>query len=153
MDEYTLIRQIAAKKVKIENYKALRDGPVFLRVLFPFLISAAFIAFAIFLLCNSIYLAGYLILNLGFVVFIATIVLFIVFRSRKMNAQNNISILESQIRVLKSQLDGLKKERVKSNPSSEIDNLNLLLKYKELLDKKVISQQEYDAKKAQLLKE
>lgn len=77
------------------------------------------------------------------------IVVTIVFFVKKKKAPYAIEKLSEEISILENEINELKNP-VKSN-SKDISNLDVLLKYKELLDKNVITKEEFDAKKKEIL--
>lgn len=78
--------------------------------------------------------AGPIIFGIVNIIVIVFIVLSYIYLARKDNVVSNESINNV------------------ANKNKEIENLDLLLKYKELYDKKVITKQEFDNKKKELLK-
>ena len=73
---------------------------------------------------------------------------------RTNNAPISIEICESKIEELNEKLNSIninKEKNLNSVNAEEINNLNLLLKYKELLDKNVITKEEFEKKKKELI--
>ena len=58
---------------------------------------------------------------------------------------------EQKIEQLKAAQNKRRENIVYRTPQSSTDNIDLLLKYKTLLDKNIITQEEFDAKKRELL--
>ena len=80
----------------------------------------------------------------------------IVVSIKKSRAPYAIEKLTEEISILKQELDDINSKKqinINTNTSKdkEIDNINLLIKYKELLDKDIITKEEFEEKKKELL--
>lgn len=71
-----------------------------------------------------------------------------IYCKRRKNAPNVIKRLEKEIAELNGKINTEKTEKVKADESASVD---LLLKYKQLLDTGAISEEEYNNKKKELL--
>ena len=105
--------------------------------------------------------------SIAALIFHITIPIAIVFSVKKSNAPSAIKKLEEEISYLKADLFNKKENIIKkvvdikehnenkktnNSQSVKIDDLNLLIKYKELLDKNIITEEEFNEKKKELLK-
>ena len=155
MSDYEIKELIAKKEQKIEQLKAAQNKNIGGLVAFESLIIIGFIIAAVWAFSQGVYSYGlgvlFLFIALG--LFIMTIIVAVKASNRKKNGPAIIAKLESQIQELNSQLSENKRREniVYRAPQSSTDNIDLLLKYKTLLDKNIITQEEFDAKKRELL--
>lgn len=91
-----------------------------------------------------------LLLWFGIMDFIYSIVMTIIFFARGSNADFKIAKLTEEIEQLKGELEASEQPSQKE-PQSKSDNIDLLIKFKQLLDDGVITQEEFDKKKKELL--
>lgn len=98
---------------------------------------------------------------LAFHILLISVATSIVIGIKKAKAPKVIEKLEEEIALLKNEISNTKTNIIKetkiikeSNQDkvSEMDKINLLIKYKELLDKNIITEEEFNKKKEELLK-
>lgn len=90
------------------------------------------------------------IIGFGVMYFIYSIVMTIIFFARGSNADFKIAKLTEEIEQIKGEL-GVSKRPSRKEPEPKADNIDLLIKFKQLLDDGVITQEEFDKKKKELL--
>ena len=77
---------------------------------------------------------------------------------KKHKAPKEIEKLETEIKALENEIKEItdkistKKKEIKEDNHKKTEDLNLLIKYKELLDKNIITEEEFNQKKKELLK-
>lgn len=167
MTEYEIEQKIENKKKEIKKFEKIKKTDMSFYI---FLITINFV-YAIgciiggsFMISTKFAILGAFALMCGIGLFITYCICSPMIIKRKKNAPHNIKKLKSQIKELEyelsqkktkiSKIENDKKENINQdlNSKNEIkDNIDLLVKYKELLDNGTISQEEFDKKKKEIL--
>ena len=170
MTLYEKKMQLAHKQAELEEYKDLlaskkEDKYKILISIFTFL-TLLFLALSIFLGIKYGIEWGLLLGLLcvvSFSILIFNAVFDTIYQIRKAKAPGAINKLREEIIVLgnevnkykedlKNQVMGdVKKEIDKPKKVDKVEELDVLIKYKELLDKNIITQEEFDKKKSEIL--
>jgi hypothetical protein len=110
---------------------------------------------------NRLFYSIILCFLIAFIISCISIPTSIVFGIKKAKAPNVIEKLEEEISILENEISNTKTNIIKEtkiiketneDKVSEMDKINLLIKYKELLDKNIITEEEFNKKKEELLK-
>ena len=110
---------------------------------------------------NRLFYSIILCFLIAFIISCISIPTSIVMGIKRAKAPKVIEKLEEEIALLKNEISNTKTNIIKetkiikeSNEDkvSEMDKINLLIKYKELLDKNIITEEEFNKKKEELLK-
>ncbi len=156
MNNYEIEERIRRCKEKKAKYEEIRDSDYTPVVVLGIIVIVGMIALVVILLKSS----SYAIVYLSFIVpfFIAIIVVFIVrvslHNKRKVDAPFEIKNCEREIEALQFELQKNNAEKDylvnKSNVNANND-YDILLKLKELLDAGIITQEEFDKKKKEII--
>ena len=167
MSEYEINQEIKNKQAEIEKLKVLDNRSMGTIIALSVLgiiwgIICLIVGIAMFASSDSLMFLGAFFLICGFWCVAIGCIFTPINIKKKNNAPFNIKKLESRIEDLKVEL--AKKQEAKNSiktqeqvvpeePKKEDikDNVELLAKYKELLDKGAITQEEYDLKKKEIL--
>ena len=138
---------ITKKEKQIKWYTNFKNhkGRMSLIFVLNFVLSIGFIVAGI-LLVNELPLGAPFLLCLGILDFIYSVVMTIIFFARGSNADFKIAKLTEEIEQLKGKL-GVSAQPSQKEPEEKSDNIDLLIKFKQLLDDGVITQEEFDKKK------
>ena len=158
---YEIERQLKIKQRELELYNEVLKSKSRLKLL-PLLLAIASLLIPLIIFVSKGYLNGdeaawlSLLTLIIMILLILLIILAIVFHVKRSNARNAIWKLSEEIVILDNQLKEYKEELKKqvkqeAQKDNKVEEFDLLIKYKELLDKNIITQEEFNKKKEEIL--
>ena len=158
---YEIERQLKIKQRELELYNEVLKSKSRLKLL-PLLLVIASLLIPFIIVASKGYLNGdevawlSLLTVIIMILLILLIILAIVFHVKRSNARNAIWKLSEEIEILDNQLKEYKEEIKKQvkqgvQKDNKVEEFDFLIKYKELLDKNIITQEEFNKKKEEIL--